>query len=137
MSRRNYQIRRGIVAEVGDSAGDGCDSSERNTKAGLRLASERAAEGDRRRLGKPLEEGSHFSARKRRKYCSLFAAFFLLWLHFSSVNSTSMAWKSVIGGAEHPNAPSYESDTFHWVGREFKYGPGLLKWNPNGPLVEP
>ncbi|KAM1201434.1 hypothetical protein EV1_017471 [Malus domestica] len=37
-----------------------------------------------------------------------------------------MAWKSVIGGAEHPNSPNYGSDTFHWVGREFKYGPALL-----------
>ncbi|KAM1478742.1 hypothetical protein ACFX2I_026125 [Malus domestica] len=60
MTRRNYQILRGIVAEIGDSAGDGCDCSEGNAKAGLRLASKRAVEGDRRSLGEPLEEGSHW-----------------------------------------------------------------------------
>ena len=60
MSRRNYQIRRGMVAEIGDSAGDGCDCSEGNAEAGLRLTSKRAVEGDRRRLGEPLEEGSHW-----------------------------------------------------------------------------
>lgn len=54
---RIYRTGGGMVAEIGDSAGDGCDCSKWNAKAGLGLASKG---GDWGGLGQSLKEGSHF-----------------------------------------------------------------------------